>query len=89
MRNLTLGNKVDVSLFRLTENGRYFSVVHRNNLPADPFGGWLPDFDQVLELGHTMRLCRVTKTRAYVVVDEDESGPVVETWGITPRAFFD
>ena len=34
-------------------------------------------------LDGTFRACRVSKTRAYVVVDETETGePVVETWPI-------
>ena len=40
-----------------------------------------PDFPSKLWVKDGFRFCRVVKTRAYVVVDEDEAGErVVETW---------
>lgn len=53
-----------------------------------PFPGY--DFEITLAHGYGKRYARITKTRAYVVVDEVEGKPVVEKWEIRKHAqFFD
>jgi hypothetical protein len=64
------------------------SVVHHyedhddSNTWTGPDGPWgYKEWPHMLVSGKEKRMCRVLKTRMYIVVDEDENGnPVVEKW---------
>ena len=51
-----------------------------------PFKVWVMDESNPMrEHDHGFRYARVLKTRLYVVVDEDENGPVEEKWYMKPN----
>lgn len=72
--------------FREVEYGGTFEYSTRKNGDGnDPFGGWASaDYPHMIWTGdRELRIARVLKTCAYVVIDEDDKGnPVVEKWTI-------
>lgn len=68
--------------FRVPETDKFFWYGDR-----EP-GGEYPDFPHVLITNHGYRYARILKTVAYIVVDEDENGPVTERWNITKNKYW-
>jgi hypothetical protein len=67
------------------ETGVLFEFAERR-WPDDDFAPGM--FMQVYTVGGP-RLAKVMKTVAYVVVDEDENGPVIEKWPLKQTRFYD
>jgi hypothetical protein len=63
-----------------SETNTLFEFAERRH-PDDAFAPEMPHVIYVGPFG-TPRLAKVFKTVAYVVVNEDENGPVIEKWPI-------
>ncbi len=62
------------------DHGMTFEYAERRH-PDDSFA---PEMPHIIYVGcnQEVRLAKVLKTVAYVVVDENENGPVIEKWNI-------
>jgi len=74
-------------LFEFSENKTATEDVQRFILEGTDWTNQFPHKVWVMEQSNPMRkhdqgfrYARVLKTRAHVVVDEDENGPVIEVW---------
>lgn len=72
-----VGNYFDYSM-----NAEYIEHIHpRNGKPTEyPHKVWVTTPRRGIDQGYREAL--VLKTVAYIVVDEDENGPVIEKWDI-------
>lgn len=69
-------------LFQNDETKVYFEAIRLNQTDFNPFG---TEYYMKMCDG-SARYLNLKKTRAYVIVDEDENGmPVFETWKIVQR----
>jgi hypothetical protein len=70
-----------IGVFVEKDTGNYFEFsINEDHMAADENGGfthkvWVGD-----TIGSPYRYAVVMKTVAYIAVDEDEDGPVVEKW---------
>jgi hypothetical protein len=70
-----------IGVFVEKDTGNYFEFsINEDHMAADENGGfthkvWVGD-----TIGSPFRYAVVMKTVAYIAVDEDEDGPVVEKW---------
>ena len=73
--------KDPIGVFVEKDTGNYFEFsINEDHMAADENGGfthkvWVGD-----TIGSPYRYAVVMKTVAYIAVDEDEDGPVVEKW---------
>lgn len=69
--------------FTEVDHGKWFE--YRKNTT-----GFNVEFPYLVAVGHAeFRYAKLLKTRAYIVVDEDEFGnPVVEKWHIKNHSFY-
>lgn len=73
--------KDPIGVFVEKDTGNYFEFsINEDHMAADENGGfthkvWVGD-----TIGLPYRYAVVMKTVAYIAVDEDEDGPVVEKW---------
>jgi hypothetical protein len=73
--------KDPIGVFVERDTGNYFEFsINEDHMAADEMGGfthkvWVGD-----TIGSPYRYAVVMKTVAYIAVDEDEDGPVVEKW---------
>ena len=73
--------KDPIGVFVEKDTGNYFEFsINEDHMAADEMGGfthkvWVGD-----TIGSPYRYAVVMKTVAYIAVDEDEDGPVVEKW---------
>lgn len=68
------------------DTGNGFEYAERRH-PDDSFA---PEMPHIIYLNHgATRLAKVLKTVAFVVVDEDENGPVIEKWQIKQHRHYD
>lgn len=65
-----------------------FEYAERRH-PDDNFAPEFPHIVYVGPNGEETRLAKVLKTVAYVVVDEDDLGPVIEKWQIKQHKIYD
>lgn len=71
--------------FRHKETDNFFEYSERRWLDAS----FAPDMPHVVYVGFgDTRLAHVLKTVAYVVVDEDDNGPVIEKWAIKQHGIY-
>jgi hypothetical protein len=79
---IRLGKPGNIGEFREKDFGHWFTYIKAVHYPdgIDPVE-W-PHLVDVGENGEN-RFARVLKTVAYVIVDEDENGPVVEKWALS------
>lgn len=73
--------------FRPKDSKHVFEYAERRH-PDDNFA---PDFPHMIYLdnGRETRLAKVLKTVAYVVIDEDENGPVIAKWNLGSHNIYD
>ena len=92
------GDVRTVGLFREADVGNYFEYsmaddyqVHidlHTGMPVEyPHLVWVTTPRERIDCGYRRAL--VKKTVAYIVVDEDENGPVVERWKINQHSEFE
>jgi hypothetical protein len=72
--------------FAHKESGVYFEYAERRH-PDDSFAPDMPHIVSVANDG--VRLAKVLKSVAYVVVDENEHGPVIEKWPLRDHRAYD
>ena len=74
--------------FDCAEYSSTFEYAERRH-PDDNFAPEFPHMVYVGPNGEETRLAKVLKTVAYVVVDEDDLGPVIEKWQIKQHKIYE
>jgi hypothetical protein len=80
-----------LGMFREESHGKYFEYIAATEDEANVFNNYSPydgpNFPHRVFVGPLgwSRAARVLGTVAYVVVDEDDNGPVVEKWNINHK----
>lgn len=92
----TYFNTGDSSIIGCFEEKEHGNLFEFSKVPEDKiFTIAFPEYDSFVWVGPSLvagtekRYAKVLKTVAYVVVDEDENGPVVEKWAIKNRRVYD
>ena len=73
----------NVGEFYLNETGKYFSFQKSTNEWGKSHG-----FEYEIDVLDGKRCANINKKFAYVVVDEDENGPVIEKWTIARLSMY-
>ena len=76
------------NMFEFSMNDEFVSFIHsRNGKDTEyPHKVWVTTPREGIDSGYRMAL--VLKTVAYIVVDEDENGPVIEKWDIKEHRIY-
>ena len=86
-----IGDASIVGCFNLRAGSYHGVFEYSTNPAAEGFSEDYPHYVWVgpsLVAGTEKRYARVLKTVAYVIVDEDENGPVIEKWQIKGRNIY-